>query len=213
MNLKKYLLGVFVSIICLVAATAENPNFSDICSGIARHKVMAGEFNQEKTVTNVNRTIKSSGNFLFCEKGILWQTQKPIQSSLVVTERKMVQTSRNGKKTETDIRGKEGFAGIFTIIRAVLSGDEETINNNFSTTYNCDEKGTWTLALNPKLDAMKKAIEQINIAGTSKATDNGFDVIISNISVTQVGGDKVAYKFTKMEYRDELTSEDEKIFE
>lgn len=187
--------------------SAALPNgFSTVCNNIASHKTMKGSFNQEKTVVKAARTIKSSGEFFFCESGILWKTTKPVASSLLITPRKMIQTNRKGETKETDIRSNAAFTGVFTIIRALLGGDEKTIGENFSIDYKEGAANAWDATLKPSLDSMKKAIDTIAVGGKD-------DKSIDKISVTQVGGDKVTYTFTNTAYSDSMTDEERAIFE
>lgn len=204
---KAFLSVVAISFFCLGSiASAQELDFSAICSAIKSNPVMKGPFEQEKTVAATKRTLKSSGDFIISSEGIYWATKKPISSTLVITETRMIQTARNGKKTVSDMTKTPGFAGVFSIIRAVLQGDEEKIKESFSVDFKA-EGVKWTADLTPSTETLQKAIEHISITGKG-----GSDALVTQILVEQTGGDSVLYKLSNTEVSQTLTDEEKAIF-
>ena len=55
--------------------------FDSVCENLSKHPVMTGRFSQVKTISSVNRQMKSNGTFIFSLDGIMWKTEKPFASS------------------------------------------------------------------------------------------------------------------------------------
>ncbi len=75
-------------------------------------KVTSGDFIQEKNAAKLKRALRSSGKFIFCDEGILWQTLKPFPSTMAVTKTSIIQTKPDGSKIVTDGSSNQVFTSV-----------------------------------------------------------------------------------------------------
>ena len=113
--------------ICLLAfsLSAEGLTLEGVCKSLASHPNTTGSFTQTKTLQTNGRKLTSTGKFIFCPLGILWQTEKPFPSSLILTEDAMIQIAANGKKSvkrTLTVNSKKVLmaAGRFILLQRIL---------------------------------------------------------------------------------------------
>mgnify|MGYP003556408619 FL=1 len=123
MNLKKNLLKTFVLLVVSSVAFAQTVTLENVCSKLAEHPNMKGDFSQVKTIKKVNRSLKSSGKFIFSLDGIMWKTEKPFPSSIVVGMTSIVQTMPDGSKNVIDASSNQIFGSIATTLSSIFSGN------------------------------------------------------------------------------------------
>ena len=104
-------------------ASVNAETFDSVCKNLAKHPNMTGNFSQVKTISAVNRSMKSSGTFIFSLDGIMWKTEKPFPSTMVVGMTSVKQTLANGKETVIDASSNQIFTSISTTLSAMFSGN------------------------------------------------------------------------------------------
>jgi hypothetical protein len=73
------------------------PRYNDVCARLAERPVMTGIFTQKKTLTRINRSLVSGGNFIFDARlGIVWETLKPFPSVMAVGTDYIIQSLPGG---------------------------------------------------------------------------------------------------------------------
>ena len=120
--MKKIVAFIF-SVIFASSLFAET--FDSVCENLSKHPVMTGRFSQVKTISSVNRQMKSNGTFIFSLDGIMWKTEKPFASSMVVGMTSVVQTLANGKQTVIDASSNP-IARISSSVNGIGSVPEPT---------------------------------------------------------------------------------------
>jgi len=122
--------------------------FTTICSRLAGHPVIRGNFEQEKTISRLNRSLKSYGGFFIAAGlGMVWDTMKPFQSSLALGKDYLIQLpGRGGEKTVLSAQGNETFLRMAEVISAVFSGDSQGLLDNFEVFFRAAyPPGNWVL--------------------------------------------------------------------
>ena len=94
----KKIFAVISILLASVYSFAQELTFRSVCDGLAKNRTTKGEFIQEKTIGKTGRVLKSKGKFIFCREGILWSTEKPFPSTLVVCQDYMVRVSSDGTR-------------------------------------------------------------------------------------------------------------------
>ena len=165
MNLKKNLLKTFVLLVVSSVAFAQTVTLENVCSKLAEHPNMKGDFSQVKTIKKVNRSLKSSGKFIFSLDGIMWKTEKPFPSSIVVGMTSIVQTMPDGSKNVIDASSNQIFGSIATTLSSIFSGNIVGLQSNFDVSFSMN--GTeWTAELLPKDDAVLMILKKLTVSGT-----------------------------------------------
>lgn len=203
--MKKIILAVISAFFLIMSINAET--FESVCRNLSEHPNMIGNFSQVKTISAVNRSMKSSGTFIFSLDGIMWKTQKPFPSTMVVGMTSVKQTLANGKETVIDASSNQIFTSISTTLSAMFSGNSEVLQNNFDVDFT-SAGSDWKAVLSPKDSMVKKILVSLSIGG--KATENSAD--LNSIVMTEATGDTITYNFTDQKYPKELTDDEKAYF-
>lgn len=202
----KKIIAILISVLLFGAAAAAE-TFDSVCSSLAKHPIMTGDFTQVKTIAAVNRQMKSNGTFIFSLDGIMWKTEKPFPSTMVVGMTSVVQTLANGKKNVIDASSNQIFTSISTTLSSMFSGNAETLKSNFNVNFT-SAPGTWKAVLTPKDESVAKILTSLAIGGNSSAAESDLDFIV----MTEANGDSIKYDFSNKKYPKELTADEKAYF-
>ena len=121
-------------------------------------------FQQQKKLASLNKTFVSNGTVLFSkQQGVLWQIQRPVQASLIVTPKKMVQkTQRTFNQIEID---KSPYGSVATMFLQLMSGNEAALAKNFNVVSAYYSPTQWHVTLTPKSTLFKKLFVEVNAQG------------------------------------------------
>jgi hypothetical protein len=170
---------------------------------LSEHPIVRGNFEQEKILSRLNRSLKSSGNFIIAAgQGMVWDTLNPFPSTLALGKDYLVQSRPGGQKTVLSARGNETFIRMAEVISAVFSGRSRELQDNFEVYYSGSSSG-WELGLLPK----EKAISSFAVRITMKG-----DEAIRSILINEQNGDAVVYALYNHSYPSELASHEKSFF-
>ena len=207
MNCRKSLLITFMALFFSSVVFGQSFTLENVCSKLAEHPNMKGDFSQVKTIKKVNRSLKSSGKFIFSLDGIMWQTEKPFPSSIVVGMTSIVQTMPDGSKNIIDASSNQIFGSIATTLSSIFSGNIVGLQSNFDVNFSTNGN-IWTAELTPKDDAVSMILKKLIVSGTYTPSFAEMDKIVMEES----SGDTIAYSFTNRNYPKELTADEKSIF-
>jgi len=177
--------------------------FKTTCSRLANHPVVQGNFEQEKTLNRLNRSLKSSGNFIIAaDLGMVWDTVKPFPSTLTLGKDYLIQSRPGGQKTVLSAQGNETFISMAEIISAVFSGNSQGLLDNFEVYYS-GSGDAWELGLSPRNNAIGSFAEKIIMKG---------DAAIKSILIYEQNGDTVHYFLSNHSYPAELNAHEKTFF-
>lgn len=205
--------NAFKGLICFLmafsAATlfAQNATLDSVCESLTKNTVTTGNFTQEKKLPSVKRALKSYGTFVFCKDGIVWNTTRPVKSSLAVTSTKLVQFTPDGKQTVLDGADNAIFKSIAQTVTALFSGDKAALEKNFTVSFS-STANTWTMSLTPKDKTIAAVMKIITLSGSGNAASSSFD----SLAVEQQDGSSVTYTFTEQQYKEVLSNEEKAFF-
>lgn len=95
---------------------------------ISKKKNVTGNFNQEKTLTDMDITLKSNGNFYFKQNiGIIWNITTPLKATYIITKEFFCSKIQN--KLDKKIFSKEPY------FQEVKESVEVILNNNYSSLF------------------------------------------------------------------------------
>jgi len=180
--------------------------FRTTCSRLAEHPVLRGNFELEKKLSRLNRTLKSSGNFIIAEGlGMVWDTVKPFPSTLTLGKDYLIQSRPGGQKTVLSAKGNETFLCMAEAISAVFSGSSQGLLDNFKVYYYCnaDADAAWELGLIPLNNAIGSFAQKIIMKG---------DTVIRSMLLYEQNGDTVQYILSNHNYPAELNINEKFLF-
>jgi hypothetical protein len=177
--------------------------FNATCAQLAEHPLVRGNFEQEKMLNRLNRSLKSSGNFIIAaDLGMVWETLKPFPSTLALGKDFLVQSRPGGQKTAISAKGNETFIRLAEVLSAVFSGQSQSLLNNFEVYYS-GSASSWELGLIP----LDKAIAAFMVKITMKG-----DRAIQSIVINEQNGDAIHYILTNHIFPAELSAHEKDFF-
>ena len=177
--------------------------FKTTCLRIAEHPVVRGNFEQEKKLSRLNRSLVSSGNFIIAAGlGMVWDTVRPFPSTLTLGKDFIIQSRPSGQKTVLSAQGNETFLRMAEVVSAVFSGQSQRLLDNFKVYY-AGSDTAWELGLIPRNAAIGSFAEKIIMKG---------DSAIRSILVYEQNGDTIQYILSNHRYPAELNVQEKAFF-
>ena len=146
------------------AVQAQNTQVGQIFKQLSTAPTVRANFQQQKKLASLNKTFISNGTVLFSKQyGVLWQIQKPVQASLIVTPQKLVQkTQRTYSQIEID---KSPYGSVATMFLQLMSGNEAALAKNFNIVSAHYSPTQWNVTLTPKTSLFKKLFDRVEAQG------------------------------------------------
>ena len=178
-------------------------SFRATCLRLAEHPFTRGNFEQEKILSRLNRSLKSSGNILIAAQlGMVWDTVRPFPSTLVLGRDFLIQSRPGGQRTVLSAGGNETFLRLADVISAVFSGNAQSLVDNFEVYYS-GNTASWELALIPLDKAIGAFIQRIIMKGGE---------VIRSIEMTEQNGDSIYYLLSNHSFPAELNADEQALF-
>ena len=218
----KYLLAVFGLFFFPAGLWAQSPQedvfryplrpetenaFRLTCDRLAEHPFIRGKFEQEKTLSRLNRSLKSSGNFIIASlQGMVWDTVAPFPSTLTLGKDYLIQSRPGGQRTVLGAQGNETFIRMAEVLSAVFSGNSQKLIDNFKVYYSggpVSADGVWEMGLTPLDRAIGSFAERIVMKG---------DTAVRFIKIHEQSGDTIQYILSNHSYPVELNDNEKVLF-
>ena len=181
----------------------DEKSFAEVCELISSKKITKGDFKQLKFIHRFKREMASSGIFLISsDDGILWQTQKPYFSTMVMTKSAVIQTNAKGKKSVLSAESNATFEQFAKVLSSVFTGRSESLTENFDVEF-IGTVDNWNINLIPKNSSVRKFVEEIEMAGK---------LSVDLMTIHEPNGDYIRYEFLTHVYPDSLTEEEKALF-
>lgn len=137
------------------------------------------EFTKIRKLKILSRPFTTTGKILFQnDKGLVWQTQKPIEDTLLIGFSGVSQLKKDSSipvKIDNPI-----VKSASVVFITILSLELEKIKRIFDIIQNADRKGVKSYTLIPKDAMLKKAIKHIDISGKKR---------VETIYIEELSGD------------------------
>lgn len=177
--------------------------FTATCARLARHSFVTGNFEQEKKLSRLDRSLKSSGNFIIAANmGMVWDTTAPFPSTLTLGMDYIIQSRAGGQRSVISAQGNETFMRMAKIISAIFSGNAQELLGNFKVCYK-GSPSSWEMGLSPLDNAIHSFAERIIMKG---------DTAIRYIQIYEQNSDILNYILSNHKYPAELTANEKAFF-
>jgi outer membrane lipoprotein-sorting protein len=201
---KSVVLGLCLIFLFSFQLAAQSLTLESVCKSLASHPNTTGDFTQIKTLQTNGRKLTSTGKFIFSQQGILWQTEKPFPSSLILTKDAMVQIAANGKKSVMSGKDNQIFANISETLSSVFSGNVDALKKNFECELIQEADSSWKILLTPKDSTIASVMKSMVLAGT------GAD--LSSLEMAETSENTIRYEFKNQKYPEDLSADEKQIF-
>ncbi len=205
--MKKSICFICVLFSVLAVGFCQQTTIEDVFSTFMTDRVTSGDFIQEKNAAKLKRPLRSSGKFIFCDEGILWQTLKPFPSTMAVTKTSIIQTKADGSKTVTDGSSNQVFTSVAETLSSIFCGDKTKLESFFNIKdFKADSKN-WSVLLTPKDSTIASTLKEIELSGSV-----GKKSTLDNLKIFQGETDSTFYTLLNQQYRQELSNEEKSFF-
>jgi len=201
-----FILSAGVTSLCF-AEPNKAVTLESVCEQLASRPNTTGDFTQTKTLQTNGRKLKSLGKYIICSEGILWKTEKPVPSSLILTKDTMVQISANGNKSVMSGKDNQIFSNISETLSSVFSGDVEALKKNFNCEFSDDGNNGWSLVLTPKDSTIAAVMKTLELSGITKP-----ETSMTRLLMSEASGNTITYEFINQKYPKELSTDEKQNF-
>ncbi|WP_109994773.1 outer membrane lipoprotein carrier protein LolA [Salinisphaera sp. LB1] len=143
--------------------------------------VLRGRFVQHKHLAELDRALVSRGHYVVARnRGLLWQVDKPVHSTLVITPQSLTESSQGQQTAHISAQQQPALGAVASILLAVFQGNTDQLSRYFKIQRPDQDSSGKTLTLTPRTDAVKHFITRLKISGGDS---------VRRIRIDQPGGD------------------------
>lgn len=172
-----------VVILSIAACGAAAAGGTTALNSAASGSILRGHFVQHKHLAELEQPLVSSGHYVLArDRGLLWQVEKPVESTLVITPDALTERSQGRLTAHISAAQRPALGAVASVLLAVFQGDTAQLSQYF----NIERRGAEdaTLTLTPKTDAVKNFISRLTLSGDLRNDNTG-----RRIRIEQPGGD------------------------
>jgi len=178
-------------------------SFRAVCQSISQRPIVRGTFEQEKIIKRLNRSLKSSGDFIIAAHlGMVWNTANPFPSTLVLGRDFLIQSRPGGQRTLLGASGNETFLRMADVISTVFTGNAQGLMDNFEIFF-FQSSSSWEIALIPLDRAINSFANMIMMSG---------DTVIRSIQITEQNDDIIKYTLSNHSFPEALNANENALF-
>lgn len=173
-----FVLCALVSFEGQAGVESDNP----LARAVPDTEVVRGRFRQEKHLIGLDQALVSSGSFLVApEHGLLWRVERPIETTLVIDEQRMVQRV-DGRQTLRLSRDEQpGLSVVAAVLTAIFQADLDRLRDFFVMRSESAEEGHWRVVLEPTSAGVAEVVTRLTLFGADK---------IERVEIDEPGGDR-----------------------
>lgn len=139
----------------------------DIAGRLSSAPVIAGRFEQSKTIHGFKNPLISSGVFIIArDQGIFWHTQLPFESKLTVTpERISSQQDDGAVNTLVGPGGEAALRTVNELLFAIMTANLHVLAERFEIAGQSHQGENWTLDLVPRDAMLRQWLSRVELQG------------------------------------------------
>ena len=165
-NIQKWLVSLTLLTSFNITQAAEPVIWQSVMQSLSESDIAQGHFKQSKHLKILKKPIISSGDFaLLRDHGLIWNTLKPLDSSIVIIDNRIYQVRENKKYLLVE----EKRQGIASTLLSILSGNLAALKQSFEIESSITN-GEWSLQLNPKDEALSRIFKLLVLKGEKQLT-------------------------------------------
>lgn len=184
--MKKFITAAALASVCLPAwafSTAE------LAQTLQKPANVQGAFTQQRHLKSLSKPMTTQGRFVLVpNKGLLWQMQKPFETTLRVRADGIMQYN-GGTWNNPNQSRLSGQSRQIKLFLDLLGGNTRGLENQFDLALSGTEK-QWTLRLTPKTAVTRQIFNRIDISG---------DSVVRQIELDEKQGDRTVMRFNQVQ--------------
>jgi hypothetical protein len=176
-----------LALLAVAPAQGEQP-LAAVREQLASPPVLRGEFEQEKALRGFRNPLRSQGTFLLVrEQGIVWRTEEPFPSTVVLTRERVVSRPPDGPvRVELEATDHPGLGTVHALLIALVGGDLEALTAQFDAKADIIGDDGWRLSLVPRTGPGRRFVGQIELRGGTH---------VESVRIDEVSGDRTSIRF------------------
>jgi outer membrane lipoprotein-sorting protein len=190
----------------LIPCVQAESSLEKIQAQLSSPAVLKGEFEQRKTLQGFKNPLFSRGIFWVAKsRGVVWETQNPFPSSLIVTRERLLTRKADGTvATQIKAQDEPGIRAINDILFALMAVDWPTLSQRFTITATLQQANQWRMRLTPREASVAQWVSQIELQGSH---------YVHSVHITEPQGDTSLITFSAQTSASELTVQEAARFD
>lgn len=132
----------------------------------SQQPVLRAEFEQQRSISGMEKPLKSSGELLISQqKGLWWAQQKPFPLTLLLDDKRMVQTLAGQPPQVVTADNNPQMFQFNHLLTALFHADSQALEQNFALQFTNLGHSRWRLVLTPKTTPLDKLFKRITLNG------------------------------------------------
>ncbi|QJW57503.1 Outer-membrane lipoprotein carrier protein [Serratia plymuthica] len=160
--MKSWLLMVFA----LFSLSAQAVTLTELQQRFGQQPVLRAEFEQQRSISGMAKPLKSSGELLISQqKGMWWSQQKPFPLTLLLDDKRMVQTLAGQPPQVVTADNNPQMFQFNHLLTALFHADSQALEQNFALQFSDLGRNKWRLILTPKTTPLDRLFKHITLNG------------------------------------------------
>lgn len=180
--------SILATILLCLSLTAHAVTLTSLQQRFGEQPVLRAEFEQQRSISGMDKPLKSSGSLLISrEKGLWWSQQKPFVLTLLLDDKRMVQTIDGQPSQVITADSNPQMFQFNHLLTALFHADTSVLEQNFTLTFTDSGQDRWVLVLTPKTTPLDKLFKSITLHG---------QYFLETIDIEDMQGDGTHIRFS-----------------
>lgn len=158
--------SIFTVLLLCLSLNAYAVTLASLQQRFSEQPVLRAEFEQQRSISGMNKPLKSSGNLLISrDKGLWWSQQQPFVLTLLLDDKRMVQTMAGQPAQVITADSNPQMFQFNHLLTALFHADTSILEQNFTLAFTDSGQDRWVLVLTPKTTPLDKLFKSITLHG------------------------------------------------
>ncbi|CAI1782660.1 LolA family protein [Serratia plymuthica] len=153
-------------VVALFSLSAQAVTLTELQQRFSQQPVLRAEFEQQRSISGMAKPLKSSGELLISQqKGLWWSQQKPFPLTLLLDDKRMVQTLASQPPQVVTADNNPQMFQFNHLLTALFHADSQALEQNFALQFSDLGRNKWRLILTPKTTPLDRLFKRITLNG------------------------------------------------
>ncbi|CND09449.1 putative outer-membrane lipoprotein carrier protein [Yersinia intermedia] len=158
--------SIFTVLLLCLSLSTHAVTLASLQQRFSEQPVLRAEFEQQRSISGMNKPLKSSGNLLISrDKGLWWSQQQPFVLTLLLDDKRMVQTMAGQPAQVITADSNPQMFQFNHLLTALFHADTSILEQNFTLAFTDSGQDRWVLVLTPKTTPLDKLFKSITLHG------------------------------------------------
>lgn len=145
----------------------DHPELVKLVARLGEQPLVQGNFTQTRQLNSLPMPLKSDGIFVFWRgHGLYQEARKPFFNAFTITPAQLISWSETGEGREVKEQSALVQREINKTLLSFFNADIAVIQSRFDTRWTLIADNNWTLELTPKIAALAKHMQRIELHGS-----------------------------------------------